>query len=337
MNRKLKGLLFVLALIMLLTFTTAAYASTYTVESGDTLSKIAEMYDTTYQELAEMNDIMNPNLIFPGDILVIDEEMEEVEPEPESEDVYSAEDLNEQLVMAAAWYQASAEFRALSYQTFNLATMMVELDLEKDTVEMQRAIVVDLDETILDNSPYEAWLIGKDFGYSSDTWNPWIQAGIAPALPGAVEFLLFCEDNDVEVFYVSNRKVLDDNSGYMGTMNNLNDLGIPYVDEEHLLLRTASSDKTERRSLVENENHVILYMGDNLNDFLQDFAGISVDERFTITDEYKEEFGSKFIVMPNPMYGEWEGAIYDFDWGTTEEEKSNMRKDSLTLWDYTVE
>ncbi|QRN85878.1 5'-nucleotidase, lipoprotein e(P4) family [Clostridia bacterium] len=337
MNRKQTGLSIILALIMLLSFTTAAYAATYTVKSGDTLSKIASMYDTTYQKLAEMNDIMNPNLIFPGDVLLVEEEMDASAPSTEPEDLYTTLDLNEQLVMATAWYQASAEFRALSYQTFNLAKMMVEMDLEDDDVDMQRAIVVDLDETILDNSPYEAWLIGKDFGYSADTWNPWIQAGIAPALPGAVDFLMFCEDNDVEVFYVSNRKVLDDNSGYTGTENNLNDLGLPYVDEEHLLLRTGSSDKTERRTMVEEDNHVILYMGDNLNDFLQDFAGVTMDERFSITDEYMEDFGSKFIVMPNPMYGEWEGAIYEYNWGSTDEEKSDMRKDSLTIWDYTLE
>lgn len=336
MNNKRKGLSLVLALIMVLTCTTAAYAATYTVKSGDTLSKIAEMYDTTYQELAETNDIANPNLIFVGDVLVVDE-AEEVVDIVEPVDVYSTVDLNEQLVMATAWYQASAEFRALSYQTFNLAKMMVEKDLEDDDVDMPRAVVVDLDETILDNSPYEAWLIGKDFGYSSATWNPWIQAGLAPALPGAVDFLMFCEDNDVEVFYVSNRKVLDDNSGYTGTEMNLNNLGLPYVDEEHLLLRTASSDKTERRAMAEDGNHVIFYMGDNLNDFLHDFAGLTVDERFTLTDDYMDDFGSKFIVMPNPMYGEWEGVIYEFNWGASDEEKSDMRKDIFDTWDYTVE
>lgn len=311
-----------LVLVMVLALSMATFGEdTYVVQEGDTLAKIAAEQGLTVEELVELNDIENPNMIFIGDKLML-------------EKGYSTVDLNEQLVLSTAWVQASAEFRALSYQAFNLAEMMIEKDMEDETVTLPRAIVVDLDETILDNSPYEAWLIGKDFGYSSSTWNPWIQAGIAPAMPGAVDFLKFCEENDVEVFYISNRKVLDDNSGYEGTVKNLNALGLPNVDEEHVLLRTGSSDKTERRTMAEDGHHIVLYMGDNLNDFLHDFAGLGVADRFAKTDMYKDEFGKKFIVMPNPMYGEWEGAIYNFNWGASAEEKSQMRKDALTTWDY---
>jgi len=320
MRRKLALLL---VLVLALGATPVAFADDYMVKDGDTLAKIAQMYDMTVDDLAMMNKIKDPNMIYVGDMLMTSKM-----------DMYSTVDLNEQLIMATLWYQQSAEFRALSYQTFELAQMLVEKDLMDTSITMPRAVVVDLDETILDNSPYEAWLVGKDFGYSSSTWNPWIQAGIAPALPGALDFLKFCEDNNVEVYYVSNRKVLDDNSGYEGTVKNLIALGAPNVDEKHVLLRTGSSNKTERRTMAENGNHVILYMGDNLNDFLHDFAGLSVDQRFAMTDLHKDEFGKKFVVMPNPMYGEWEGAIYDFNWGASSEEKSNMRKDKLNTWDY---
>ncbi len=317
-----KRISILLVLVLLMSSSTMVFgADEYIIQKGDTLAKIAAEYGMSYEEIAELNGITNPNMIYVGEKLVLGSS-------------YTTEDLNEQLVMATLWVQDSAEYRALAYQTFSLAKMLIEQDLMDETVTEPRAIVVDLDETILDNSPYEAWLVGKDFGYSSSTWNPWIQAGIAPAIPGAVEFLEFCEENEVEVFYVSNRKVLDDNSGYAGTVKNLVALGLPYVDEEHVLLRTGSSDKTERRAMAEDGHHVILYMGDNLNDFLQDFAGLSVDERFAKTDEYKEEFGTKFIVMPNPMYGEWEGAIYDFNWGATAEEKDEIRKSTFDTWNY---
>jgi 5'-nucleotidase (lipoprotein e(P4) family) len=321
MKKKLSVLLI---LVLVLSTGSLSFASDYMVKDGDTLAKIAAMYNTTVNDLVKMNGIKDPNMIIVGDMLKIDGMADE----------FTTRDLNDQMVMAALWYQQAAEFRALSYQTFELAKMLVEKDLMDTTVTMPRAIVVDLDETILDNSAYEAWLVDKDFGYSSSTWNPWIQAGIAPATPGAVEFLNFCKDNNVEVFYVSNRKVLDDNSGYTGTVKNLNALGLPYVDAEHVLLRTGSSDKTERRSMAEASNHVVLYMGDNLNDFLQDFAGKSVMERFALTDAHKADFGEKFIVMPNPMYGEWEGAVYGYNWGSTSEEKSDMRKDMLKTWNY---
>lgn len=317
-----KGISLVIAMVMILSsFTVVFAAESHMIKPDDTLAKIAEKYDTTVQDLIDMNNIKDPNLIVTGDMIKL----------PES---YNTMDLNEQLVMATLWVQASAEFRALSYQTFSLAQMMVEKDLADTSVTMPRAIVVDLDETILDNSPYEAWLVGKDFGYSSKTWNPWIREGKAPALPGAVDFLKFCEKNDVEVFYISNRKVLDDNSGYTGTVKNLKALGLPNVDEEHVLLRTGSSDKTKRRTMAEDDHHIILYMGDNLNDFLNDFAGLTVKERFAMTDKYKDEFGKKFIVMPNPMYGEWEGAIYNFNWGASAKEKSMMRKETFNLWNY---
>ncbi len=320
-----KRISFLLAIVLFVSSSLSIFgAEQYTVKEGDTLAKIAKQFDMTYEELAKLNNISNPHSICIGDMLAVGP-------------VYTTEELNEQLVMATLWVQASAEYRALAYQTFSLAQMLIQKDLEDETVDKPRAIVVDLDETILDNSPYEAWLIGKDFGYSSSTWNPWIQLGVAPAIPGAVDFLKFCEENNVEVFYVSNRKVLDDNSGYEGTVKNLKALGLPNVDETHVLLRTGSSDKTERRTMAEEGHHVVLYMGDNLNDFLHDFAGLSVDERLTKTDEYKKEFGKKFIVMPNPMYGEWEGAIYNFNWKSSAEERNEMRKNTLKTWEREVQ
>lgn len=336
--KKLTSIL--LALTLMIASTSMVFgADEYVVKEGDTLAKIAAKYDTSYEELAKLNNIKNPHMIMVGDKLVVSmpEVAETTKPEPEVVvPEYTTEDLNEQLMMATLWVQNSAEFRALSYQTFSLAKMLVEKDLLDETVEEPRAIVVDLDETILDNSPYEAWLIGQDRGYSSSTWNPWIRLGVAPAMPGAVDFLKFCEENNVEVFYVSNRKVLDDNSGYEGTVKNLKALGLPNVDEEHVLLRTGSSNKDERRAIAQDGRHIVLYMGDNLNDFLHDFADLTVEERFAKTDEYKEEFGKKFVVMPNPMYGEWEGAMYEFNWGASAQEKDQMRKDLLNRWEYEV-
>lgn len=334
MKRKLS--IFVsLLMVLSMVFTVSGLAASYTVIEGDTLGEIATANGTTYQKLAEINDISNPSLIHVGDVIELEDAMA-VEEEM-AVDEFTAKDLNEHLVMSTLWVQAAAEFRAMSYQTFNLAEMLVEKDLADTTVTMPRAIVVDLDETILDNSPYEAWLVGKDFGYSSSTWNPWITEGVAPAMPGAVEFLQYCEANDVAVYYVSNRKVLDDNSGYAGTVKNLEALNLPNVDAEHVLLRTAESDKTVRRTTAETGNHVVLYMGDNLNDFLQDFSGLGVEERYALTDMYKADFGSKFIMMPNPMYGEWEWSVQEFNYGASDAEKDQMRKDALTTWDYTVD
>jgi 5'-nucleotidase (lipoprotein e(P4) family) len=244
---------------------------------------------------------------------------------------YSTKDLNEQLVMATLWMQKSAEYRALCYQSFNLAKMMLDQRLKKFVSKKKKlAIIVDCDETVIDNSAYEAFLVGNDFGYSSKTWTPWMQAAQAIAVPGAKEFLNYAKSKKVEVFYITNRKMV----GYEGTKKNLEELGFPYVDEKHLLLRTDTSNKQPRRDIVEKDYEVVLLMGDNLNDFLTVFAGKSIEERFKETDKMKDDWGTKFVVLPNPTYGEWEGALYNYKWGKSAAEVDKIRKDYLIRWQY---
>ena len=250
----------------------------------------------------------------------------------ESAAMYSTRDLNEQLVMATLWMQSSAEFRALAYQAFNVAAMNLDSFLAAYTGSKPVAIIVDADETVIDNSAYEAWLIGQDFGYSSKTWTPWMAAAEATAMPGAKEFLNYAAAKGVEVFYVTNRKMV----GYDGTKENLMALGFPNVDEKHLLLRTDSSDKQARRDVVAKDYEIALLMGDNLNDFTSDFSKKSVEERFVETDKIKDQWGTRFIVLPNPTYGEWEGTVYKGNWGASAAEKDQMRKSYLNKWDYQV-
>jgi 5'-nucleotidase (lipoprotein e(P4) family) len=243
---------------------------------------------------------------------------------------YTTRDLNEQLVMSTLWMQASAEFRALCYQAFNLARMNLDKFLASYSGTKPVAVIVDADETVIDNGAYEAFLIGQDFGYSSKTWEPWMAAAQAKAMPGAAAFLNYAASKGVEVFYVTNRKMV----GYEGTKKNLTDLGFPDVDEKHLLLRTDSSDKQARRDQVAAEYEVALLLGDNLNDFSSVFRNKGVEERFVETDKVKDQWGSSFIVLPNPTYGDWEGAIYDGNWGASAAEKDQMRKTRLDKWNY---
>ena len=120
---------------------------------------------------------------------------------------YTTRDLNEQSVLAINWVQTSAEFRAISYQNYNLAKMNLDRFLASYSGSKPVAIVTDMDETITDNSVYQAFLVGQDFGYSSKTWAPWIAAAQAKAIPGAVEFFNYAKQKGVETFYVSNTKM----------------------------------------------------------------------------------------------------------------------------------
>ena len=106
------------------------------------------------------------------------------------------------------------------------------------------------------------------------------------------------------------------------------------MDKKHLLLSTKTSDKQLRRDSVAKDYEIALLLGDNLNDFLSVFRKKPIDVRFAETDKIKDVWGKKFIVFPNPQYGDWEGAIYKGNWGASAAEKDKMRKDHLQRWDY---
>ena len=243
---------------------------------------------------------------------------------------YTTKDLNEQGVMATLWVQTSAEFRALCYQSFNLAKMNLDAFLASYSGSKKVAISVDVDETLIDNSAYQAFLVGKDFGYSSKTWGPWIESGQAAAYPGAIEFLNYARLRGVEVFYITNIKM----QYYDDASKKFASLGFPFIDKEHLLFRTDTSNKQPRRDMVEKDYVIALFLGDNLNDFLSVFSKKPIDERSAEVDKIREEWGKRFIVFPNPMYGDWEGAVYNGNWGASPAEKDQMRKDHLRRWDY---
>jgi 5'-nucleotidase (lipoprotein e(P4) family) len=243
---------------------------------------------------------------------------------------YTTKDLNEQSVLALDWVQTSAEFRAISYQNYNVARMNLDAFLASYSGSKPVAVITDMDETITDNSEYQAWLVGQDFGYSSKTWGPWIESGQAKAMPGAVEFFNYAQQKGVETFYISNTKM----ELREGAEKHLKALGFPYVDNKHMLFQTKSSDKQERRAIVTKDYEVALLLGDNLNDFLSVFAKKSIAQRFAEVDQIKDEWGKKFIVFPNPLYGDWEGTVYKGNWGASPAEKDKMRKDALMRWNY---
>ena len=240
---------------------------------------------------------------------------------------YNDQALNEQLVMATVWYQKSAEMRALSYQAFNFAKLLFDADLRKGSSEKKRAVVVDIDATVLDSSPYDAGLVDRNYGYSKG-WGEWIAAAKAEAMPGAVAFLNYVSSKGGSVFYLSNRKVKEKES----TMKNLIDVGFPQVKDDHMLLREKTLDKEPGRMLVHRNHQIVLMIGDNLNDFDNIFMGKSVDDRLKAVDLLQGKFGINFIVIPNPTYGDWEAAVYNYNWKLSPKEKSAARKAALNRW-----
>lgn len=211
----------------------------------------------------------------------------------------------EQMVMATLWFQHSGEARALYYQAYNLAEMRVNQALDTLSADLSLAVIADIDETILDNSPSEGKNILEGERYSTERWRDWTNKRAATGLPGSLEFARFLESKGIELFYISNRSVEEQ----IATIDNLQKLGYPFADSDHLLLKTSTSGKTPRRNIVAKDHHIILLLGDNLNDFSDIFEDRSNKNGFSAVDNMSEEFGKRFIVLPNPLYGSWTKPI----------------------------
>lgn len=212
------------------------------------------------------------------------------------------------MVGATLWVQNAAEHRALSYQAFNLAKLRLNNDLKYAKRNKRRAVVVDVDETVLDNSPFQAKLILESESFNGENWKEWLDAANAKALPGGVEFLTWADSQGVEVIYITNRSI----KSFDTTYKNLKDAGYP-IKKENLLMKTTKSSKDSRRAHVREKYYIVLLMGDQLGDFEGVFDAKALDARATLVDSKKSAFGKKFIVLPNPLYGAWEWALYNND------------------------
>jgi 5'-nucleotidase (lipoprotein e(P4) family) len=234
---------------------------------------------------------------------------------------------NEHQVGGILWTQTSGEWRALSYQAFALARMSLDRDLRANRrSRMKRAVIVDVDETVLDNSPYQAMLVKTRRAYESKSWNDWCQRVEAAAIPGAVEFLRYAYSRGVRVFYVTNRR----ESEKQCTAQNLKKVGFPDVSDQTVLVRVDISSKQPRRDGVARKHRVVLLIGDNLNDFAEIFEkSKTIDTRLGATTLNKSNFGTRFIVVPNVMYGAWEDAIYGDASKLTEDQKAEKRRNTL--------
>ncbi|MBL7087085.1 MAG: 5'-nucleotidase, lipoprotein e(P4) family [Candidatus Cloacimonetes bacterium] len=233
---------------------------------------------------------------------------------------------NEALLMAVLWHQTSAEYRALAYQAFNIARMKLDEEL-KIKRELPKAIIIDIDETLIDNSPYNAKGVFKKQDYPEEFYE-WIDMAKAKAIPGAKEFLNYADKKEVDIFYVSNRRIIC----LKGTIKQLKELDFPQIEKGHILLREDVSSKEERRQIVAKDYYVVLLIGDNLDDFAKIFEKKSITDRLHAAEKYKEDFGNKFIVLPNIMHGSWKKALYNYKKITSKDKKTKARLDKLKTY-----
>ena len=207
--------------------------------------------------------------------------------------------------MGTLWYQNAAEVDALYQQGYNVATNKLK-ELLKQPTDKPYSIVLDIDETVLSNIPFQVKMIKDGTAFNPKLWDEWVQKAEAKPVAGAKEFLQFADKNKVQIYYISDRT----DAQVDATIKNLEAQGIPVQGRDHLMFKKEGDKSKEgRRQEVLKHTNLVMLFGDNLVDFAE-FSTKSEADRDKMFEQLKAEFGDKFIIFPNPMYGSWESAVY---------------------------
>jgi acid phosphatase len=197
---------------------------------------------------------------------------------------------------------------------------------------LKPAVILDIDETVLDNSPYQARVVKGGGEFNEADWAAWCKEAQARALPGAVEFTQFAAKHGIAVIYISNRaKDLDE-----ATLANLRQAGFPVSGPQAFLglgtvvddCEQAGTEKGCRRQLVARHYRVLMQFGDQIGDFV-DVNGNTADGRRKAVADYLPWIGTRWFVLPNPTYGSWEPALFNNDWSVPLERRRQQKIDAL--------
>ncbi len=249
-------------------------------------------------------------------------------------------DLEQDRTLAVLYTQSSAEHMAASIATYenakqSLRTALADKnwtalpDQKEGYQNLPPAIIIDVDDTVLDNSAYEARIVLNKESYPVG-WGAWCHEAIATGIPGAISFLNEAARLGVEIFYVTNRKSIYEES----TKENFKKLDIPFSSDIDSVLSRGengwTSDKSSRRELIASSYRVLLQIGDNLGDFVSESSNhMKPYQRKQEVLKHQDKWGKQWFVIENPTYGDWEAAIYDYNFEQPPESIRSIRRAAL--------
>jgi 5'-nucleotidase (lipoprotein e(P4) family) len=248
------------------------------------------------------------------------------------------------LLNAVLWMQRSVEFKASALTAFALARIRLDQALadpnwtgapKEQTGAYQSlppAVILDVDETIMDNSGYQAWMTLRGTTFDPKTWNAYVNTVASRAVPGALEFARYADGKGVKLFYISNRTAEEEPA----TRQNLEKLGFPMGGSVDTMLMTRKqpdwgSAKGTRRAFVAKSYRVLLNVGDNLGDFVDEYRGTEA-ERLKVLEQHRERWGREWIVIANPAYGSFESAPFGHDFKLSDSERRRLKRAVLDAW-----
>ncbi|PKH71051.1 5'-nucleotidase, lipoprotein e(P4) family [Stenotrophomonas sp. Betaine-02u-21] len=246
---------------------------------------------------------------------------------------------------AVLWMQRAQEYRAITEQTYRAAADRLDAALKEshwdalvpeergnDAKGLKPAVVLDLDETVLDNSPYQARLVRDGKEYDEMTWDQWVAEKKAKAIPGVVDFARAANEKGVTLLYISNRAVHLKET----TLANLRAEGLPVADDSVFLglgtvvegCEQAGSEKNCRRRLAGQQYRVLMQFGDQLGDFVEVTANTN-DGRDALLQQYHDWFGERWWMLPNPTYGGFEPAQFNNDFSQPRQARHDAKRAAL--------
>jgi acid phosphatase len=246
---------------------------------------------------------------------------------------------------AVLWTQRSVEFKGNAETAFALARLRLDQALRdrKWTAApaeqtgryetMPPAVIVDVDETVLDNSAYQAWNVTTGTSFNPQTWTSFVNAKMSVPVPGAVEFTQYAASRGVAVYYVTNRTKEEEPA----TRENLEQYGFPLGSGNVDTVLTVGEEpdwksaKGTRRAVVAQDHRILLLIGDNLGDFVDAYRGTE-EERQQVFEVNKARWGHDWIVVANPTYGSFESAPYRHDFKLSDGDKRQAKRTVLWSW-----
>ena len=255
-----------------------------------------------------------------------------------------AQEAPSDMLLATLWTQRSVEFKGNALTVYALARIRLDQGLadkawtaapaeqKGDFASLPPAVILDVDETVLDNSPYQVWMMKNGKTFSTKTWNEFCDAQISRAIPGAVEFAKYADSKGVKLFYVTNRGTEVEKS----TRENMEKLGFPMGGNvDTFLMQNEKPDwgstKGTRRAVIAKDYRVVLNIGDNFGDFVDRYR-TSEAERQKAFDEDKDRFGREWLMIANPTYGSFDTAPYGHDFKKPVEEQRKAKWQALDGW-----
>ena len=245
----------------------------------------------------------------------------------------------QQAMLSVLYAQTATEHKITNTQTFLQASNNLENALKNKNwtaaleqgdsyQEKPPAIILDVDETVLDNSIFQARSILNGTSYPTG-WIDWGMEENAPPVPGVKDFLQKAKKMGIKIFYVTNRVYELEEA----TLNNLLKEGLPIDSLDDLLMKGENnwgSDKTSRRELIAKDYRILMMFGDQISDFtpLKE-SSVEIELRHNLVEKYASFWGSKWYMLANPMYGKWEGALYNNVYPDNAEDATKLRLENL--------